>query len=69
MLFRSGHSRNVPFELMGEWIDALPQRVSLILYCEHGNQSLLAARKLRGRRGTIYTLSGGYQAYLNMKKD
>ena len=44
-----------------EWKNEIPQNVSLILYCEHGNQSMLAARKLRRRRGKIYTVMGGYR--------
>ena len=64
--FREGHiknARNYPIAYIEEWKDRIPKGVHLILYCEHGNQSLLAARKLRGRRGTVYTLTGGYQAY------
>lgn len=62
--FREGHlqnARNFPFEYIEEWKSELPEYISVILYCEHGNQSLLAARKLRGRNGNIYTMTGGYQ--------
>ena len=65
--FREGHmkyARNFPISYIDEWKEALSNRISLILYCEHGNQSLLAARKLRGRRGAVYTVVGGYQEYL-----
>ena len=68
--YREGHlknARNFPFEYIEEWRDGLPTKISLILYCEHGNMSMLAARKLKGRKGPIYTLLGGYQATL--KKD
>ena len=64
--YRNGHirnARNCPIERIDEWRREIPGRVSLILYCEHGNQSLLAARKLRGRKGAIYTVLGGYQAF------
>lgn len=67
--FRKGHignARNFPLEYIEEWRRELPERISLILYCEHGNQSLLAARKLRGRKGVVYTVIGGYQAFLKM---
>lgn len=65
--YRNGHiqnARNFPFEYIGEWQREIPSGISLILYCEHGNLSLLAARKLRGRKGAVYTVAGGYQAYL-----
>lgn len=65
--YRDGHmkhARNFPFPYIEEWSGAIPERASLVLYCEHGNQSLLAARKLRGRKGAVYTVVGGYQAYL-----
>lgn len=63
--YRRGHlknARNFPFEYIDDWREELPDKISLILYCEHGNLSMLAARKLKGRRGPIYTLLGGYQA-------
>jgi len=53
-------AKNFPFEFFDEWKNEIPQNVSLILYCEHGNQSMLAARKLRMRKGKIYTVMGGY---------
>lgn len=62
------HARNLPYSQMGDWSQEIPNGVSLILYCEHGNLSLLAARKLRGRKGKIYTVNGGYQA-IQKKKD
>lgn len=58
------HARNFPLPYIEEWSGEIPERISLILYCEHGNQSLLAARKLRRRKGKVYTVVGGYQAYL-----
>lgn len=69
--YRKGHiknARNCPLAYIDIWRRELPDRVSIILYCEHGNQSLLAARKLRGRKGAIYTITGGYQAFLKMVK-
>ena len=66
--YREGHmknARNFPIPYIEEWKKSIPKSISLILYCEHGNQSLLAARKLRGRKGTVYTVMGGYQAYVS----
>ncbi len=65
--YRNGHIRyakNYPIEYIDEWRREIPEKAGLILYCEHGNQSLLAARKLRGRKGKVYTVTGGYQAFL-----
>lgn len=64
--YRGGHmnqARNFPYSNIGQWSRELPDKVSLILYCEHGNLSLMAARKLKGRKGAVYTVIGGYQAY------
>ena len=64
--YRRGHiqnARNIPLPYIAEWGRDISDRIALILYCEHGNQSLLAARKLKGRRGAVYTLIGGYRAY------
>ena len=66
--YSQGHmkfARNFPLGYIEEWSREIPECVSLILYCEHGNQSLLAARKLRERKGAVYTVIGGYQAFLN----
>lgn len=57
------HARNLPFPYLMEWKREIPERISLILYCSHGNQSLLAARRMKGRKGTVYTVIGGYEAY------
>lgn len=68
--FKMGHipnARNFPFEYIEEWRNEIPDTIAIILYCEHGNQSLLAARKLRGRKGAIYTLVGGYQEFIKKK--
>ena len=64
--YREGHiknARNFPITYIEDWKKSIPERIGLILYCEHGNQSLLAARKLRERKGKVYTVTGGYQAY------
>ena len=69
--YREGHIRNAgnyPIAYIDEWSRDLPDPRSLILYCEHGNQSLLAARKLRKRPGKVYTVVGGYQAYQKHEK-
>lgn len=65
--YRKGHiknARNFPITYIEEWRRTIPERIGLILYCEHGNQSLLAAKRLRGRKGMVYTVTGGYQAWL-----
>ena len=64
--FREGHikyAKNLPFAHIAEWRREIPEWISLVLYCEHGNQSLLAARKLKERKGAVYTVIGGYEAY------
>lgn len=61
--YRQGHlkyARNFPFVYIDKWKNDIPEYIPIILYCEHGNQSLIAARKLKGRKGTLYTLIGGY---------
>ena len=66
--YREGHitnARNYPLTYIEDWKRSIPERISLILYCEHGNQSLLAARKLKERKGKVYTVTGGYQAYIS----
>lgn len=70
--YNRGHikyARNFPLEYLEEWSREIPDSMNLILYCEHGNQSLLAAKKLRGRKGAVYTVIGGYQAFLYHRKE
>ena len=62
--YREAHypaARNFPFAYIDTWKNEIPENISLILYCEHGNQSLLAARKLSSRKGKVYTVTGGYE--------
>lgn len=62
--YRAGHvknAKNFPFSLFDEWKTEIPVNADMILYCEHGNQSMLAARRLNDRQGNIYTLMGGYR--------
>ena len=47
------NARNLPYEKIDQW---------LVLYCDYGSTSLLAARKL-GREGyEVYTVVGGIEA-------
>ena len=70
--YRRGHiknARNLPYEYIGNWSREIPDGISLILYCEHGNQSLLAARRLKERKGAVYTVIGGYQDFLKEEEN
>ncbi len=63
--YREYHYRNAvscPYEEMDCWMHRLPRNRALILYCDYGSTSLLAARSL-GREGmTVYTVIGGIHA-------
>ena len=45
------NARNLPYEKIDQWMHRLPKNRPLVLYCDYGSTSLLAARKLgRGMR-------------------
>ena len=55
-------ARNLPYEKIDQWMHRLPKNSPLVLYCDYGSTSLLAARKL-GREGyEVYTIVGGIKA-------
>ena len=50
------------YEKIDQWMHRLPKNRPLVLYCDYGSTSLLAARKL-GREGyEVYTVVGGIEA-------
>ncbi len=53
---------NCPYEEMERWIWRFPKNRILVLYCEYGSTSLLAARKLSHQGFEVYTVVGGIQA-------
>ncbi|MDU6922482.1 MAG: rhodanese-like domain-containing protein [Roseburia hominis] len=56
------NARNLPYEKIDQWMHRLPKNRPLVLYCDYGSTSLLAARKL-GREGyEVYTIVGGIKA-------
>ena len=53
---------NVPYREEEQWTYQFSKRRAVILYCEYGSASLLAARRL-GREGVeAYTVIGGMKA-------
>jgi rhodanese-related sulfurtransferase len=63
--YRKGHwagAANLPYAEMEYWISRIPKNKVLILYCEYGSTSLMAARQL-GRLGyEVFTVVGGIHA-------
>lgn len=60
--YRRYHFRNAincPYDDMGCWLHRFPKRRTLLLYCEHGSTSLLAARRLAKEGYQVYTVIGG----------
>ena len=58
---------NFPFENIENWAGRLPKGRKLILYCEYGSTSLLAARRLSRDGYMVYTVNGGIQAMQKYK--
>ncbi len=60
--YQQYHYRNavlVPYEEKERWFCHFNKNNTYILYCEHGNVSLMAARKLSQRGIFAYTVVGG----------
>ena len=64
--FQKGHipgAVNIPyFELQTKPVSSFSREI-VILYCDRGNQSLLAARSLQQRGITAFSVYGGFFAY------
>ncbi|MCI5872770.1 MAG: rhodanese-like domain-containing protein [Clostridiales bacterium] len=55
-------ARNFPYDSIEGWMQRLPRRRAMILYCDYGSTSLLAARKLGKAGYEVYTVVGGIEA-------
>ncbi len=51
-----------PYEEIERWSQRFPKNRVLVLYCEYGSTSLMAARKLSHQGFEAYTVVGGIQA-------
>lgn len=60
--YHKWHYRNavwMPYCESENWLNRFYRQRTYILYCDYGNISLLAARKLAQRNITAYTVIGG----------
>lgn len=55
---------NFPYEHLEEWENRLPRGRKIIFYCEHGNLSLMAAKRLSRRGYQVAALIGGVTCFL-----
>lgn len=62
-------AHNYPYERMAEWENRLPMGRTIVLYCEHGNLSLMAAKRLSRRGYQIKALIGGVRCFLDHNPD
>ena len=60
--FHVDGAKNLPYDEMEKWKNMLPKNKKLVLYCEHGSTSMLAAKKLIRMGYQVYTLVGGINA-------
>ncbi len=56
-------ARNYPYEKLHEWEDRLPGGKLIVLYCEHGNLSLMAAKRLARKGYRVAALIGGVECF------
>lgn len=57
-------AKNYPYEHLAEWENRLPRGRKIVFYCEHGNLSLMAAKRLSKRGYSVAALVGGVQCFL-----
>ena len=60
--FHYKNAINIPYIEDERWLNWFCAKQVYILYCEYGNISLLAARKLSKRGVKVYTVIGGMNA-------
>ena len=68
--FAQGHYRdavNIPYEDLEEWengqSEKLPKEKILVLYCDRGSASMMAARELIKKGYRVKSVVGGIRAY------
>lgn len=64
--FRQEHIQdaiNIPYDELEEKLDMLPKNQEIVLYCERGGLSFIAAKQLSEKGFRIKTLIGGIHAY------
>ena len=54
---------NIPFEKLERDYNKMPKELMLVLYCERGGSSMLAAKELFDRGYAVKALMGGIKAY------
>ncbi len=52
---------NIPYEKLDEHMEELMNYEHIIFYCDHGNHSLKAARKLSKKGKWASSIAGGYE--------
>ncbi|MGN0373905.1 MAG: rhodanese-like domain-containing protein [Butyrivibrio sp.] len=57
------NSINIPFEKLEKEYNKMPKDLILILYCERGGSSMLAAKELFDRGYVVKALIGGIKGY------
>lgn len=55
-------AKNYPYEEMDLWEKEILTYNRILLYCERGSESLMAARKMNRTTNEVYTLIGGIRA-------
>ncbi len=58
------------YDKMERWMREIPRSRTVVLYCEHGTTSLMAARRLATAGYRVYTVNGGATAmrkYVDMQ--
>ena len=61
-------AKNYPYDDMEQWEKELLAERRLLLYCERGSESLMAARRLNRRNNEAFTLIGGIKAVYDLEK-
>lgn len=61
-------ARNFPYDKIDIWKNYFPKNRALVMYCDYGSTSLLAARKLGKEGYEVYTVIGGIEAMKNYRE-
>ena len=65
-MYQAGHiagAYSIPFEKFEEACQKLTKNDRYILYCQHGNVSMKAAKRMDALGFDVLTLIGGYQSF------
>jgi rhodanese-related sulfurtransferase len=57
---------NIPYDKLAQALERAPKHKTIVIYCEHGGTSIMAARRLAAQGYRVCAVAGGMRAIEKM---